>query len=126
MAHTQAGKPAPREIIVQYPQAWFRLITPNNPTRPTRPSRSRLALPAIAASRLNPAFNEDAHSGGVPGAVEYRQQQGISGPLFIGKDTHALSEPAEATSIEVFAANGIEIRIPPGYTPPRRSFRTPS
>jgi phosphoglucomutase len=50
---------------------------------------------------------------------EYRQQKGISGPLFIGKDTHALSEPAEATAIEVFAANGLDICISSGqtYTP---------
>jgi phosphoglucomutase len=50
---------------------------------------------------------------------EYRRQQGITGPIFIGKDTHALSEPAEATSIEVFAGNGIETRIQSGrgYTP---------
>jgi phosphoglucomutase len=49
--------------------------------------------------------------------VEYRQQAGITGPLFIGKDTHALSEPAESTAIEVLAANGLEIRIADGYTP---------
>ncbi|HNN14431.1 MAG TPA: phosphoglucomutase (alpha-D-glucose-1,6-bisphosphate-dependent), partial [Anaerolineales bacterium] len=49
--------------------------------------------------------------------VEYRQLAGITGPLFIGKDTHALSEPAEATAIEVFAANEIEIRIATGFTP---------
>jgi len=49
--------------------------------------------------------------------VEYRQQNNITGPLFIGKDTHALSEPAEKTAIEVFAANGIEIRIADGFTP---------
>lgn len=49
--------------------------------------------------------------------MEYRQQAGITGPLFIGKDTHALSEPAESTTIEVLAANGIEIYIADGFTP---------
>ena len=49
--------------------------------------------------------------------MEYRQQAGITGPLFIGKDTHALSEPAEVTAIEVLAANGLEIRIADGYIP---------
>ena len=49
--------------------------------------------------------------------MEYRQQAGITGPLFIGKDTHALSEPAESTAIEVLAANGLEIRIAEQFTP---------
>lgn len=44
--------------------------------------------------------------------VEYRQENGISGPIFIGKDTHALSEPAERSAIEVFAANGLEVVLP--------------
>ena len=49
--------------------------------------------------------------------MEYRQQAGITGPLFIGKDTHALSEPAESTAIEVLAGNGLEIRIAEQFTP---------
>jgi phosphoglucomutase len=49
--------------------------------------------------------------------VENREQSGITGPLFIGRDTHALSEPAEATTIEVLAANGLEIRISDTFTP---------
>jgi phosphoglucomutase len=65
------------------------------------------------------SFNEDHVLAMCQALCEYRQKQGISGPLFIGKDTHALSEPAEATAIEVFAANGLEIRLPAGqaYTP---------
>ena len=50
---------------------------------------------------------------------EYRTQAGISGPLFIGKDTHALSTPAEKSALQVFAANGIQVRIDAqdGFTP---------
>lgn len=55
--------------------------------------------------------------------VEYRQQEGITGPLFVGKDTHALSEPAMITAIEVLCANGVDVVIQRsdnesmGYTP---------
>ncbi|MDY9921538.1 MAG: phosphoglucomutase (alpha-D-glucose-1,6-bisphosphate-dependent) [Synergistota bacterium] len=65
------------------------------------------------------SFNED-HVMAISQAIsEYRNAQGIKGPLFIGMDTHALSEPALRTSVEVFAANGVLVRIQSGfgYTP---------
>ncbi len=64
-------------------------------------------------------FNEDHILAVCQALVDYRSAQGISGPLFIGKDTHALSEPAEITAIEVFVANGVEVHISCGqeYTP---------
>src|SRR5512139_2510297 len=68
-------------------------------------------------SSTQASFNEDHILAVCQALVEYRQQEGITGPLFIGKDTHALSEPAESTAIEVLAANGLEIRIADGYTP---------
>ena len=51
--------------------------------------------------------------------AEYRAQEGISGPLYIGMDTHALSEPALRTAVEVFAANDVTVRLQEGlgYTP---------
>jgi phosphoglucomutase len=64
-------------------------------------------------------FNE-AHILAISQAVCcYRLQNGISGPLFLGKDTHALSEPALTTALEVFAANGVEVMVDEGrgYTP---------
>jgi phosphoglucomutase len=59
--------------------------------------------------------------------VEYRQQAGITGLLFVGMDTHALSESAFASAVEVLAANGVETRIQAGlgFTP-TRSSPTPS
>ena len=61
-------------------------------------------------SSLDAAFN-DAHIAATTQAiVEYRASQGITGPLFIGKDTHALSEPAWRTAIEVLHAHGVHIR----------------
>ncbi len=70
-------------------------------------------------SSLRGSFNQ-AHILAISQAIcDYRREQGIFGPLFLGKDTHALSEPAFATSLEVLVANGVEVRIDPalGYTP---------
>lgn len=76
-------------------------------------------------SSLNGSFNED-HILAISQAIaEYRKQENITGPLFIGKDTHALSEAALATAVEVLGANGVEVRIEQdqGYTPtPSISF----
>jgi phosphoglucomutase len=70
-------------------------------------------------SPLSRAFNE-AHILAITQAIcEYRKQEGIDGPLFLGKDTHAASEPAERTALEVLAANGVEtlIQAGKGFTP---------
>ncbi|MET1133191.1 MAG: phosphoglucomutase, partial [Aeromicrobium sp.] len=70
-------------------------------------------------SSLNTAFNE-AHIAATTQAIcDYRAQQGIDGPLFIGRDTHALSEPAWATAIEVLVANDVDVLVDDrdGYTP---------
>ena len=70
-------------------------------------------------SSLNAAFNE-AHIVTVTQAiVEYRAAQGTNGPLFIGRDTHVLSEPAWKSAIEVLAANGVDVRVDArdGWTP---------
>jgi phosphoglucomutase len=87
--------------------------------------------PAIAAERVafgtsghrgsafHTAFNED-HIAAITQAIcDYRRQESISGPLFLAQDTHALSEPAFATALEVLAANGIETRVDSelAYTP---------
>ena len=68
------------------------------------------------------AFNE-AHILAITQAIcRYRQQHHIDGPLFLGMDTHALSEPAFATALEVLAGNGVEVMIDSqgGYTRPGR------
>ena len=69
---------------------------------------------ATAAPRSNNSFNEDHILAICQAICEYRQAQGITGPLFMGMDTHALSEPAYATALEVFAANGVDIVIQAG------------
>lgn len=70
-------------------------------------------------SAFNVAFNED-HILAISQAIcEYRALQGIGGPLFLGADTHALSEPATVSALEVFAANDVDVLVDSraGYTP---------
>ena len=70
-------------------------------------------------SALHSAFTESHILAVTQALVEYRQQAGITGPLFVGMDTHALSESAFASAVEVLAANGVETRIQAGlgFTP---------
>ena len=70
-------------------------------------------------SSLNGAFNEQHIAAITQAIVEYRTNAGITGPPFMGKDTHALSEPAQNTALEVLAANGVNVLIDArnGFTP---------
>ena len=70
-------------------------------------------------SSLNGAFNEQHIAAITQAIVEYRTSAGITGPLFMGKDTHGLSEPAQNTALEVLAANGVNVLIDArnGFTP---------
>jgi phosphoglucomutase len=60
---------------------------------------------------LNGSFNENHIAAITQAIVEYRAGQGITGPLFVGKDTHALSDPAQDTALEVLAANGVHVLL---------------
>ncbi|SMQ75237.1 phosphoglucomutase [Plantibacter sp. VKM Ac-1784] len=62
-------------------------------------------------SSLNTAFNQDHIAATTQAIVEYRTSQGITGPLFIGSDTHALSGPAQTTALEVLVANGVRVLV---------------
>ncbi|MGH2928681.1 MAG: phosphoglucomutase, alpha-D-glucose phosphate-specific, partial [Solirubrobacteraceae bacterium] len=63
------------------------------------------------------AFNEDHILATTEAIVRYRKAQGTDGPLFLAMDTHALSEPARATALEVLAARGVEVLMDDDYTP---------
>jgi phosphoglucomutase len=113
-----AGKPADPSVLINVP----RLVTAYYTGRPD-PSvpaqRVVFGTSGHRGSALDNAFNE-AHILAITQAIcRYRKQQGIDGPLFIGMDTHALSEPAFASALEVLAANGVEVMIDAdnGYTP---------
>lgn len=116
--HELAGKPAPAGMLANIP----RLITAYFSERPdpTNPAqRVAFGTSGHRGSALKGSFNE-AHILAVTQAVcETRKQNGIDGPLYLGIDTHALSEPAFVSALEVLAANGVETMIAHdgGYTP---------
>ncbi len=108
MAHERAGTPALEEDLIDVDAVigayYDRTPDPNNPDQ-----QVVFGTSGHRGSSLDSAFN-DAHIAATTQAiVEYRTSQGISGPLFIGKDTHALSAPAWTTAIEVLLANGVEV-----------------
>lgn len=117
-ANPLAGKPAPASMLVNVP----RLVTAyySNVPDPAVPAqRVAFGTSGHRGSAYDSAFNE-AHILAIAQAIcLYRHQAGIDGPLFVGMDTHALSEPAFASALEVFAANGVETMIDEGrrYTP---------
>ena len=116
MPHPLAGQPAPRELLTNIPRLVSEYYT-EHPDPEVSAQQVAFGTSGHRGSSTQASFNEDHILAVCQALVEYRQQAGITGPLFIGKDTHALSEPAEATAIEVLAANGLEIRIADGYTP---------
>ncbi len=116
--HELAGKPAPREILVNVPRlvAHYFLTKPD----PDDPACAiAFGTSGHRGSSFDASFNEDHILAVTQAVCEYRAAKGIDGPLFLGMDTHALSEPALATAIEVFAANNVAVRIQSGlgYTP---------
>src|SRR5437867_534682 len=116
--HPLAGKPAPREILANVP----RLVTAYYALRPDPADpaqRVAFGTSGHRGSSLKQAFNEPHILAICAAIVELRQAEGITGPLFVGMDTHALSEPALATAVEVFAAHGVDLMVQDGlgYTP---------
>ena len=116
--HPLAGKPAPYELLVNVPRLVSAYYTGRpDPADPAQ--RVAFGTSGHRGSSFKNNFNE-AHILAISQAIcEFRQAQGVTGPLFIGMDTHALSEPALASAIEVFAANQQEIMVDAsaGYTP---------
>ena len=113
-----AGKPAPAASLVDVP----RLITAyysEQPDPAIASQRVAFGTSGHRGSSFEVGFNE-AHVLSISQAIcEFRKQQGIDGPLFMGFDTHALSAPAFASAMEVLAANGVDVMIAADdeYTP---------
>src|SRR5947209_20500593 len=105
MAHPLAGKPAPRELLVDLELLRSRYFDKPDPADPQQ--RVSFGTSGHRGSSLRGSFNE-AHILAVTQAVcEYRKSQGTNGPLFLGKDTHALSDPAQDTALDVLGASGV-------------------
>ncbi|HST11295.1 MAG TPA: phosphoglucomutase (alpha-D-glucose-1,6-bisphosphate-dependent) [Terriglobales bacterium] len=113
-----AGKPADPSILVNVPKliaAYYELRP--DPSDPRQ--RVVFGTSGHRGSATDAAFNE-WHILAITQAIcDYRKLQGIDGPLFLGRDTHALSEPAFASALEVLAANNVEVMVSEGtsYTP---------
>jgi phosphoglucomutase len=113
-----AGKPAPPSVLVNV----TRLINAyysQHPEPSVSAQRVVFGTSGHRGSSLDGAFNED-HIVAITQAIcLHRKHEGVDGPLFIGFDTHALSEPAFVTALEVLAANGVDVMVDArgGYTP---------
>jgi phosphoglucomutase len=113
-----AGKPAPASILVDL-AAMERAYYERKPDPADPRQRVSFGTSGHRGSPLSGSFTE-SHILAITQAIcEYRRSQGTDGPLYMGKDTHAASAPAQRTALEVLAANGVETRIQrdDGYTP---------
>jgi phosphoglucomutase len=113
-----AGKPAPKDILVDLARL-EREYFERKPDVSNPVEKVSFGTSGHRGSSLKGSFNE-AHILAITQAIcEYRQSQGIDGPLYVGKDTHALSAPAQQTALEVLAANGVQtvIQTGDGFTP---------
>ncbi|MFC8699176.1 phosphoglucomutase (alpha-D-glucose-1,6-bisphosphate-dependent) [Streptomyces parvus] len=118
MVHERAGHPAQSADLVDV----ARLVTAyyalhSDPADPAQ--RVAFGTSGHRGSAFAAAFNEDHIAATTQAICDYRARQGTDGPLFLGADTHALSEPARVTALEVLAANGATVLIDSddGYTP---------
>lgn len=118
MAHERAGQPAqPSDLIdiASVVTAYYSL----HPDATVAGQEVVFGTSGHRGSSLDHAFNEDHILAITQAIVDYRTQERVTGPLFIGRDTHALSEPAMVSALEVLLANGVEVMVDSAgrYTP---------
>ncbi len=110
MVDKRAGDRATTDDLIDVPHVVSAYYT-NTPDVDDVGQRVAFGTSGHRGSSLDTSFNE-AHIAAITQAIcEYREGQAIDGPLFLGRDTHALSEPAWATALEVLAANSVDVRI---------------
>ena len=113
-----AGKPVDPASLVNVPQLVTAYFTSKpDPSDPTQ--RVAFGTSGHRGTSLKNSFNENHILATTQAICDHRRETGLTGPLFVGIDTHALAEPALASAVEVFAANGVDIMIDEGggYTP---------
>jgi phosphoglucomutase len=118
MTSERAGQPAGTEDLVDVAKlvtAYYSL----HPDPGEAAQRVAFGTSGHRGSALAATFNEDHIVAATQAICEYRAGQGIAGPLYLGADTHALSEPATVSALEVLAANGVRVLLDArgGYTP---------
>ncbi len=116
--HKLAGKPAPHELLVNIPRLISAYYT-HKPDTGNPHNMVSFGTSGHRGSSFKNSFNEDHVLAICQAICELKESRDITGPLYVGMDTHALSEAAFGTAIEVFAGNGTDIMIQsgPGYTP---------
>jgi len=118
MAHQRAGQPARDEDLIDIAEVvtayYTRDIDPENPDQ-----QVAFGTSGHRGSSLDNAFNEAHILATTQAIVDYRRGEGIDGPVYIGRDTHALSEPAMVSALEVLIANGVPVLVDASgrYTP---------
>src|SRR6516225_8702637 len=118
MADPRAGQPAATEDLVDV----AKLVTAYYAVHPDpgeAAQRVSFGTSGHRGSAFTATFNEDHILATTQAICEYRARHGIDGPLYLGADTHALSEPAQVSALEVLAANGVRVLVDArdGYTP---------
>ncbi len=118
MNHPRAGQPARAEDLVDI-DALVGAYYDRHPDVSNPDEQVVFGTSGHRGSSLRTAFNEDHILATTQAICEYRASQGYDGPLFIGRDTHGLSEPAWKTALEVLVANGVQVLVDDhdGYTP---------
>jgi len=113
-----AGKPADPSMLVDVPRLMTAYYT-RRPDASVPEQQVAFGTSGHRGSALDCAFNEDHILAITQAICDYRRREEIDGPLFLGIDTHALSASAQATALEVLAANGVDVRVDDrdGYTP---------
>lgn len=116
--HELAGKTAPESLRTNIQRLVAAYYT-QQPDPSVAGQRVSFGTSGHRGCSLDRSFNENHILAIAQAIAEYRKEQNINGPLFIGTDTHALSEPAMISAVQVFAAHGMEVRIQQGggYTP---------
>ena len=110
MAHQRAGQPAREDDLIDIAEVvtayYTRDIDPDNPDQ-----QVAFGTSGHRGSSLDNAFNEAHILATTQAIVDYRRGEGIDGPVYIGRDTHALSEPAMVSALEVLIANGVPVLV---------------
>ncbi len=116
--HPGAGKPVAKDKLTDVAEL-ISLYYQSTPDVSDPDEKVAFGTSGHRGTSLKNSFNEDHIIAIAQAICDYRAGQGITGPLFMGKDTHALSIPAEKTALQVFAANGVTVMIDQddGYTP---------
>lgn len=118
MSSPLAGKPAPHSMLVNIPRLLTAYYT-DKPDVKVASEKVAFGTSGHRGSAFNRAFNEEHILAITQAICLYRKEQGITGPLYLGIDTHALSEPAFASAMEVLAANEVNVMVDSelGFTP---------